>query len=148
MVTLQGTISNCQHTLQVSGGGSSNNSTSTTYISLFRVDNRAVEFRTNRPSSVSDGDQVVVAGVTTRTNALRAYACRNVTTGEVTNSGLWGNLVALLFFPLVLGFVTFLASAMLGKYALYGGTILLVLVMGYFIRQFVLTRQAITQVQS
>ena len=141
MDTLQGTVTNCQHTLRVSGGGGNNNSTTTTYIALFRVNSHPVEFRTNRPSSVSDNDQVVVAG-TTRNGSLRAYACRNVTTGEVLNSGVWGNVFAAIFMPVILLIITAVASVMFGKYALLIGSILVVILVTYLIRQAVLAKQA------
>ena len=148
MDTLQGTVSNCQHTLRVSGGGGSNNpSTTTTYIALFRVNSHPVEFRTNRPSSVSDNDQVVVAG-TTRNGSLRAFACRNVTTGEVLNSGLWGNVFAAIFLPVVLLIITGIASVMFGQYALLAGIILIVALVTYLIRQVVLTKQATNLVRA
>ena len=101
METLQGTVSNCQHTLKVSGGAN-NTGTSTTYIALFRVNGRPVEFRTNRPSSISDGDQVKVAG-SMWNGALGAYACRNVTTGEIMNVGAVGYLFGACLVP-VIGF--------------------------------------------
>lgn len=151
MDSLQGIVTNCQHTLQISGGGGSNRnntSTTTTYIALFRVNNRAVEFRTNRPSSVSDGDQVAVAGTFTRSNSLWVYALRNVTTGETTNSGLWGSVFALVFLPIVLGFITFVAVGIFGRVALLGGSALIALVVVYFLRQIVLTQQAIDLVRN
>ena len=88
MQTLQGIATNCQHTLRVSGGGS-NTSTTTTYITLLRVDNRPMEMRTGRPTAISDGDQVRVAGLPDGAG-LTVLACCNLTTGEVMNSGVWG----------------------------------------------------------
>ena len=99
METIQGTVSNCQHTLQVSGGAN-NTGTSTTYIALFRVNGRPVEFRTGRPSSISDGDQVKVAGSMWH-GALSVYACRNVTTGETMNIGAVGYVFGACLLPVI-----------------------------------------------
>lgn len=147
METLRGNVSGCQHSLRVSGG-SGNSSTTTTYITLFRVDNRAVEFRTSRPVSLSDGDEVVVAGINTRTNAVRAYACRNVTTDEVTNAGVWRNLFAAVFLPIVLALMTGIAMLMFGRYALYAGIVAVAFAIVYFIRQALLASHALRAVQA
>ena len=149
MQTMQGAVTNCQHTLRVSGGGNSDhNSTRTTYIALFRVNGRPVEFRTNRPNSVSDGDQMVVAGNLSGNHVFRAYACRNVTTGELANSGVWGNVFAAIFVPVVLAIITGVAAAMFGHYALYVGLAAIVLLIGYFVRQAVLALQALDLVRA
>lgn len=149
METLQGTATNCQHTLQISGGGGNNQtSASTTYIALFRVNERAVEFRTNRPSSVSDGDQVKVAGVPSRTGGLWVYACRNLTTGEVTSSGVLGGIFAVFLLPVVAAVFAFVASRFLGQAGFYGVMFLLACAEFYIVRQVVLTFQAKSLVQS
>ncbi len=148
MESLRGTVSHCQHTVDITGGSRNNNTgTSTTYVTLFRVNNRPIEFRTGRPISVSDGDQVVVAGVLSRTNALRAYACRNITTGEITNAGLLSSVFALVLIPAVLCFITFVAVGMFGKIALLGGIVLIALAMAILLRQIVLTQQAASLVR-
>ena len=148
METLQGPVTNCQHTLRVSGGGNNNSSSTTTYIALFRVNGRPVEFRTNRPNSVSDGDQVIVAGHPTRTNSFRAYACRNVTTGELSNSGVWGNVFAAIFVPVVLIIFTLVAGSMFHQYGLLLGIVLIALALGYFVRQAILAHQALNLVRA
>ena len=89
MEIIQGAVANCQHTLRVTGGGN-NARTTTTYIALFRVDGRPVEFRTSQPSAVADGDQVRVAGLPGGASGLTVLAMRNLTTGQVTNAGVWG----------------------------------------------------------
>ena len=61
METLRGTASHCQNTSRVSGGGNSGGVT-TTYVSLFRIDQRQVQFPSGSLLSISDGDKVVVAG--------------------------------------------------------------------------------------
>ena len=99
METLQGSVTNCQHTLKVSGGAN-NTSTTTTYIALFRVNGRPVQFRSSQPSSLSDGDQVKVAG-SPWNGALDALACRNVTTGETMSVGSGGYLVGALAVPII-----------------------------------------------
>ena len=117
MDSLRGTVSNCQHTLKVSGGGN-NTSTTTTYIALFRVNGQPVEFRTRQPSSLSDGDQVAVAGSRWH-GALNVYACRNLTTGETMNAGVWGYVFGAVLVP-VIGLVlcAFLGASLGGTYLL------------------------------
>ena len=99
METLQGPVTNCQHTLKVSGGGN-NTGTTTTYIALFRVNGRPVEFRTSQPVSISDGDQAKVAG-SMWNGALNALACRNLSTGETMSVGSGGYLVGAFLVPII-----------------------------------------------
>ena len=70
----------------VSGGGN-NNSVSTTYIAPFRIDQYQVRFSSGSPLSISDGDEVVVAGQPWH-GALYADAIHNVTTGLTKHSGV------------------------------------------------------------
>ncbi len=90
MEFIQGTVTHCQHTANVYGGAPHVGYT-TGYITLFRVDGRPVEMYTKRPVSLADGDQVIAAGPR-RGHAVEALSCRNVTTGEATNAGFWGNV--------------------------------------------------------
>ena len=61
METATGIVSHAQSSSRVSGGAN-NTAVSTTYIALFRLGQQQVEFSSGQPLSVSDGDQVVVAG--------------------------------------------------------------------------------------
>ena len=113
MEILRGAVSHCQQTLNVSGGRR-NQSTTTTYIALFRVENRAVELQTASPINLADGDEVVVAGRNTRSNAVRAYACRNVATGEIEGTSILGSVLGLLFVPIVILLMGTFAGGMFG----------------------------------
>ena len=61
METLRGTASHCQNTSRVSGGGN-NSAVTTTYVALFRIGQRQLQFPSGSPLSISDGDEVVVTG--------------------------------------------------------------------------------------
>ena len=86
---IQGIVTHCQHTISVYGGAA-NTSSSTGYITLFRVNGRPVELRTPRPTSLADGDQVIAAGPR-QGHAVEALACRNLTTRETITADFWGH---------------------------------------------------------
>ena len=91
MLTAQGTADHCQNTSRVSGGGS-NSSVSTTYIVLFRLAQQQVQFSSNSPLPVSDGDQMIVAGRLWR-GELYADAVHNTTTGLTRQAGIFSRIV-------------------------------------------------------
>ncbi len=140
MDTLRGAVSNCQHTLQVSGGAN-NTSTSTTYIALFRVGGRPVEFRTSRPTSVSDGDQVVVAGLSS-SGALTVLAFRNVTTGEVTNAGIWSYLIGAILLPVIGILICIFAASTFGGLVIACIVLVAGLMTAYLVHRAILTIRA------
>ena len=107
METARGTASHCQNTNRISGGN--NGAVSTTYVALFRLGQRQVQFSSGSPLSISDGDEVVVAGFPWL-GALTADAVRNVTTGLTRQSGIVSRVfVALLL--LAIGVVFSLVAA-------------------------------------
>ena len=115
METIEGTVSHLQNTVNVSGGGDNTRAT-TTYIALFRLDGKPVQFRCGSPIAFADGDSLKVAGRVRATDFL-AYACRNLTTGSTYNSGVWANVIAAVFLP-VFGLVFCgIASMLLGRFA-------------------------------
>lgn len=140
METLQGTVSNCQHTLKVSGGAN-NTGTSTTYIALFRVNGRPVEFRTGHPSSISDGDQVKVAG-TPWNGTLSVLACRNLTTGETANAGAVGYLFGACLLPVIGFFVLRFLGDALGGLIVAALVLLVAAITAYLAFRAVLTIRA------
>ncbi len=108
METAIGIISHSQNTSRVSGGAN-NTAVSTTYIALFRLGQRQVEFSSGQPLPVTDGDQVVVAGREYQ-GTLYADAIRNVTTGVVTHSSIFGRVCGALL-VLILGLAAAFALA-------------------------------------
>ncbi len=99
MEIARGTASHCQNTNRVSGG--SNGAVTTTYVALFRLGRRQVQFSSGSPLSISDGDEVIVAGHPWR-GALTADAVRNVTTGLTRQSGIVSRVIVALLL-LVIG---------------------------------------------
>ena len=112
---MEGTVSGLQNTVRVSGGGN-NGQTSTTYVALFRLDGQPVQFRCWKPIPFADGDRLKVAG-RRRAADLYVYACRDLTTGAILNSGVWSNLIMAVVLPVFGLFFCGVAGAMLGKYA-------------------------------
>lgn len=118
MEIAQGTASHCQNTSRVSGGGN-NGAVSTTYIALFRLEQRQVQFSSGSPLSISDGDQVVVAGRPWR-GALYADAVRNVTTGITKHSGIVSRVFVAI---IVLGIGTAVTLWVMNTFGSNGGWI-------------------------
>ncbi len=114
METIEGVVSHLQSTVNVSGGGD-NSRASTTYIALFRLDGHPVQFRCWKPIPFAEGDRLKVAG-RTRAADLYAYACRDLTTGAILNSGVWGNVVMAVFLPIFGLFFCGVAGMLLGKF--------------------------------
>lgn len=115
METIEGEVSHLQNTISVTGGGNDSQAT-TTYIALFRLDGRPVQFRCGRPVAFADGDRLKAAGRARATDFL-AYACRNLTTGSTYNSGIWGNVIAAVFLPIFGLIFCWFASMLLGHLA-------------------------------
>ena len=114
METIEGTVSHLQNTVSVSGGGNDSRA-STTYIALFRLDGKPVQFRCGKPIAFADGDRLKAAGRTRAADFL-AYACRDLTTGATYNSGVWGNIVAAVILPIIGVFFSGAAGMVLGKF--------------------------------
>ena len=115
METREGTVSHLQNTVNVSGGGDNSRAT-TTYIAMFRLDGQPVQFRCGKPIPFADGDRLRVAG-RRRAADLYAYAARDLTTGAILNSGVWGNVIMAVILPLFGLLFCGIASMGLGKYA-------------------------------
>ncbi len=115
METIEGVVSHLQSTVKISGGGD-NSRASTTYIALFRLDGRPVQFRCWKPIPFADGDRLKAAG-RTRASDLFAYACRDLTTGAVLNSGVWSNVIMAVIMPVFGVFFCGFAGFILGKFA-------------------------------
>lgn len=111
METAWGIAGHCQNTSRVSGGN--NGAVSTTYIALFRVDQRQMQFSSGSPLSISDGDQVIIAGRLWR-GALYADAVRNVTTGVTKHSGVAARIFLALVVLLFGAFASWMATLGLG----------------------------------
>lgn len=144
MDTAQGTVSNCQHTIKVSGGAN-NTSTSTTYIALFRVNGRPVQFRSSQPSSVSDGDNVAVAGLMWG-QSLDALACRNLTTGEVMDSGVWSYVFGAIILTAVAIVICVVVGNMFGNMVQLLIAVVVLAIAVYLLSRAVLTSRAIKAV--
>jgi hypothetical protein len=115
MDTLEGSVSHLQNTIKVTGGGE--NRARTTYIALFRLDGQPVQFSASSPIAIAEGDCLMVSGSRTRNASLTAYACKNLTTGATMHSGIWGNVILAAILPLFGLFFCFVASFLLGKFA-------------------------------
>ena len=145
METAQGVASHCQNTSRVSGGGN-NSAVSTTYIALFRLERCQVQFSGNSPLSVSDGDQVFVAGRQWQ-GTLYADAVRNVATGATKHSGIVSRVVLAVFVLLFGVFAAWMATLGLGP---RGGWVFLGFVGGaaYLLWRAAQTSSALHAVQS
>ena len=115
MESIEGTVSHLQNTVSVSGGGQNSRAT-TTYIALFRLDGKPVQFRCGSPIAFADGDRLKAAGRVRATDFL-AYACRDLTTGATYSSGVWGNVIMAVILPLFGLFFCGIAGFLLGKFA-------------------------------
>lgn len=110
VLTLQGRISQVQHATETSGAivrGSGQIQSSNAWS--FRVDKRAVVFKSKGGASLSDGDLVTVAGKDAK-GTFNAMALRNDTTGAAHNAPamllmVLGGLLTLLGLPLLVFFV-------------------------------------------
>ena len=98
-----GTASRCQNTNRVSGGGN-NGAVTTTYVALFRLEQRQIQFSSGSPLPVSDGDQVIVAGRRWR-GELYADAVHNTATGFTRRTSIFSPIIMAV---LVLAFFYFL----------------------------------------
>ena len=115
METIEGAVSHLQNTVNVSGGGNNSRAT-TTYIALFRLDGKPVQFRCGSPIAFADGDRLKAAGRARATDFL-AYACRDLTTGATYSSGVWGNIITAVILPIFGLLFCGIAGMMFGKLA-------------------------------
>ena len=125
METLRGAASHCQLTSRTSSGGN-NGASSTTFIALFRVGQRQVQFPSGTPLSISDGDEVVVAGQSWR-RSLAADAVHNVTTGLPRQAGIVSRIFVSLFLPVFVAAFGLVARNFLNGYGwwvVFGGFVL------------------------
>ncbi|GAA5496976.1 hypothetical protein Rhal01_03164 [Rubritalea halochordaticola] len=89
---LDGPIENLQYTTQISGGGES--STRTTHIALFNLANHRIMLKSPQPPMIQNGDQVIVAGGS-QPGQFTALACRNISTGWMTQTQNQGCAIAI-----------------------------------------------------
>ncbi len=146
METAQGTVNNCQHSFQVSGGANRNQQTSTSYITLFRLNGRQVEFRTSSPSAIAEGDQVIAVGPMYR-GVLNALACRNITTEVVEDSGIWTYVFAAVLVAGIGTAVSVLPMLPIGIMVRLGVAVVTALSLAYLVHRILLTRRAVAAVR-
>jgi hypothetical protein len=97
--TIEGIVSDLDRTTHVSGGGDT--MSRTTHISIFSLDNERVILSTICPAMIKNGDSVCVAGTRAK-GQFSAIACRNLTSGWITNYHKQGCAkVMLIFFTLI-----------------------------------------------
>lgn len=105
LIVLRGTVSEFERTTNTSGA---NGRTTTTHISLFRVDSQRVILRTRSPSVISDGDEVVLSGRFPN-GRFAALACNNKSAGWISPLKQQGCVFALLvFFTIAFSLMTLL----------------------------------------
>lgn len=77
LVAIRGMVEDFERSTQVSG---TQNATSTTHLSMFKIGSDRVLLKTTVPSVVSNGDEVVLAGAHAN-GQFHALACQNLTAG-------------------------------------------------------------------
>jgi len=82
METKNGLVSKFRASIEVGG---TDKSTSTTHVVNFQLGPQAVMFRSTSPPAINDGDQVTVAGTTSK-GLFEALAYRNASTGVTGDS--------------------------------------------------------------
>ncbi|MDF1814137.1 MAG: hypothetical protein P1V20_18170 [Verrucomicrobiales bacterium] len=93
---LEGIVENCQHTTRVTGGGES--STTTRFITLFRIDGHPVRLVSGKAVNLADGDKVVVSG-RMKSGELYARALHNISTNSESHSGIWNRVIKAIVLP-------------------------------------------------
>ncbi len=116
-MTLSGTAHYVQNTTKVSGGVRSR-PTSTSYITLFRVEGRQCMITTSKPIPIADGDAVVVSGRAGR-SGLTAYAIHNTANGITSHTGIASKVLLGLILPAFGLIFCGIASMILGSYSWY-----------------------------
>ncbi|BCD95947.1 hypothetical protein [Marinagarivorans cellulosilyticus] len=99
MEVIKGTASRVRHSSEVTRN-SNDNSTSTTYVSLFFLGPQQVKIRSNEPSAINENDIIAVAGKI-RGKFFNAYAYKNITCATEGNEGLWMNILFGIIAPVV-----------------------------------------------
>lgn len=92
ITTITGKVQGFERTTQVSG---TDHRTSTTHLSLFQLGTQRVILQSSVPSMVSEGDDVIVAGIQSN-GQFTGLACKNLTTGWVTPLVQQGCVIAFL----------------------------------------------------
>jgi hypothetical protein len=103
ITTISGKVQGFERTTQVSG---TTQRTSTTHLSLFRLGTERMILRSSVPSMISEGDDVVVAGIQSD-GQFTGLACKNQTTGWVTPLVQQGCIIAFLIVLTVISFAFF-----------------------------------------
>ncbi len=106
LTTIKGVVEGFERSTHVTG---TDHRTSTTHLSIFKIGTNRIMLRTSAPSIISDGDEVVVAGIHDN-GQFSALACKNLTANWVSPLKQQGcALTALLF----MAFISFLMSFMI-----------------------------------
>jgi len=102
-ITISGVVEDFERTTHVSGV---QQRTSTTHLSIFKVDSHRVMLKTSAPSVISDGDKVILAG--TQTNGqFTALACNNLSANWISPLKQQGCAFAALICVAVFSFLMF-----------------------------------------
>jgi len=80
LITISGEVEDLERSTHVTGVS---HRTSTTHLSIFKVDTHRVILRTSAPSVIANGDRVVLAGAHAN-GQFTALACKNLTTNWVS----------------------------------------------------------------
>ena len=104
LVLLKGAARDIERSTHTSG--SPNTLTTTTQLTLFKVGDARVILRTLAPAVISEGDEVILAGVDYN-GQFHALACRNATAGWTTPLRPQGCAFAMVIFMAVLSFTLF-----------------------------------------
>ena len=75
LVTIRGIVENFERSTHTSG---TSDRISTTHLSIFKIGVRQVLLKTASPSVLSNGDEVILAGMTLN-GRFQALACKNLT---------------------------------------------------------------------
>jgi hypothetical protein len=103
LVLLKGVASDIERSTRVSG---SPNTLTTTHLTMFKIGNARVILETSLPAVISEGDEVILAGVDYN-GQFQALACRNVTADWTSPLKPQGCAFAMLIFMAVLSFALF-----------------------------------------
>lgn len=79
---IEGVVADLDRTSQVSGGGSTN--ATTTQIAIFQLNTERVILKSKFPAMISNGDHLRLSGIKAQ-GQFTAIACKNLTTGWSTS---------------------------------------------------------------
>jgi len=113
-MTITGTATCVQHTTRVSGGGH-DRPTSTSYITMFRIDGLQCSMTTSRPVALAEGDQMIASGRKGR-SGFTVFAVRNASNGITSHSGIAGKIIRGFLWPILGLLFCGIASNFLGSY--------------------------------